>query len=136
MWMIPVLSWVWMGERKRSFGSMLRFVGIGICRPLMKTDRNAWMWYAESLWAGSARPARRRARKVYSAGQGAGVLCNPAVASAVAESGRVLAALGDGELLTASPTAAAAATVAPPSSAISQRAPAVRCAARCGTRGL
>jgi hypothetical protein len=62
------------------------------------------------------------------------VLCNPAVASAVAESGRVLAALGDGELLTARATAAAAA--APPSSAISQRSPAVRCAARCGALGL
>src|SRR3954452_18875496 len=121
MWMIPVLSWVWMGERKRSFGSMPRFVGIGICRPLMKTDRKAWMWYAESLWAGSARPTRRWARKVYSAGQGAGVLCNPAVASAVAESGRVLAAIGDGELLTTGATTAAA-TVAPPSSATGQRA--------------
>ena len=44
MWTIPALSWVWMGEMKRSCGSMPRFVGIVICRPLMKIERNAWMW--------------------------------------------------------------------------------------------
>src|SRR2546428_11220833 len=63
-WRMPVLSWVWSGEKKRRLGSMPMPAGTATCVPFRYRSRCSCVWSALPSTGSTGRPsARRRSRR-------------------------------------------------------------------------